>query len=99
MKGHPLSGRPTIDGDTLYLTNRVTGTLQAVDISQLENPRLLVEIQLDEHPSPVVLHQGTPLIPAGYQGLLVWERPATLSCDAPHDRRQPPMTGMAPLIL
>ena len=73
VKGHYLTGEPTIDGTTMYLTNRVRGTLQTVDISQLESPRLLSEIQLDEHPGPVVVHNGIPLIPGGYQGLLVWE--------------------------
>jgi len=74
VKGHYLSGKPTVDGATMYLTNRVRGTFQVVDISQIESPRLLAKIQLDEHPSPVVVHNGTPLIPAGYQGLLVWEK-------------------------
>ncbi len=34
----PLTGKPTIDGTTLYLSNRVRGTVQAVDISEIENP-------------------------------------------------------------
>jgi hypothetical protein len=83
VKGHPLSGRPTIDGDTLDLANRVTGTLQVVDISRVEEPRMLVELQLDEHPSAVVIHNGTPVIPGGYQGLLVWDKPGGLRRPAP----------------
>ncbi|NLX96039.1 MAG: hypothetical protein GXY83_07675 [Rhodopirellula sp.] len=72
IPGHPLNGKPTIQGDTLFLSNRVLGTVQAVDISQIEKPRLLAELQLDEHPCPVVVHDGNVLIPAGYQGLVVW---------------------------
>jgi hypothetical protein len=79
VRGHRLSGKPTIDGTTLYLSNRVRGTIKAVDISRIESPRLLADIQLDEHPGPVVVHNGVPVIPAGYQGLLVWE----------HDGREP----------
>jgi hypothetical protein len=74
IQGRFLSGKPTIDGTTMYLSNRVLGTVQAVDISQIDSPRLLAELQLDEHPSPVVLHDDQMLIPAGYQGLLVWNR-------------------------
>lgn len=73
IQGCALSGKPTIDGTTLYLSNRVLGTVRAVDVSRIESPRLLAELQSDEHPGPVVVHSGKVLIPAGYQGLLVWE--------------------------
>jgi hypothetical protein len=74
VPGHYLTGKPTIDGTTLYLSNRVLGTIQVVDLSRRESPRLLTEIQLDEHPSAILIHNGVPLIPAGYQGLLVWDK-------------------------
>jgi hypothetical protein len=74
VPGCYLGGKPTIDGNTLYLSDRVRGTVKAVDISRIESPRLAAEIQLDEHPCPIVVHNGVPLIPAGYQGLLVWEQ-------------------------
>jgi hypothetical protein len=75
VNGTYLSGKPTVDGSTLYLSNRVRGTVTVVDITRIESPRLLAELQLDEHPGPVVVHNGIPVIPAGYQGLLVWKRP------------------------
>ena len=75
VKGIYLSGKPTVDGSTLYLSNRVRGTIKVVDIARIESPRLLAELQLDEHPGPVVVHNGIPVIPAGYQGLLVWKQP------------------------
>lgn len=74
IPGAYISGKPTIDGDTMYLSNRVRGTIKAVDISQIESPRLLADLQLDEHPGPIVVHNGIPVIPAGYQGLLVWDQ-------------------------
>ncbi len=42
----------------------------------------MAELQLDEHPGPVVVHNGRVLVPAGYQGLVVWEQ-------ASHELRQP----------
>ncbi|HUT94336.1 MAG TPA: hypothetical protein VMY37_33055 [Thermoguttaceae bacterium] len=73
VRGCYLTGEPTIDGNTLYLSNRVRGTVQAVDVSQIESPRLLGAVELAEHPGPIVVHNGIPVIPAGYQGLLLWE--------------------------
>jgi len=72
--GTYISGKPTIDGSTMYLSNRVRGTIMALDISQIEHPRLLAGVQLDEHPGPIAVHDGIAVIPAGYQGLLVWDR-------------------------
>jgi hypothetical protein len=73
-----LSGKPTIDGTTMYLSNRVRGTLQVVDISQIEHPCLLHHFQLEEHPGPIVVHHENVLIPAGYQGLLLWDKTKSL---------------------
>jgi hypothetical protein len=73
VPGVSLRGKPTIDGQTLYLSNRVQGTIQVVDISDIQHPRLVKSLQLDEHPGPVTLHEGAVLIPGGYQGLLVWD--------------------------
>ena len=74
IRGTRITGKPTIDGDTLYLSNRVHGTIKAIDISQIEKPRLLADVQLKEHPGPIVVHNGIPVIPGGYQGLLVWDK-------------------------
>ena len=42
--------------------------------AMVEHPRLIADMQLDEHPGPIVVRNGTPVIPAGYQGLLVWDQ-------------------------
>ena len=34
---------------------------------------LLRDLELGGHPGPVSLHRAAVVIPAGYQGLLVWE--------------------------
>jgi hypothetical protein len=71
--GTYLTGKPTIDRSTMYLSNRVRGTIQAVDISKIGKPRLLSTLQLNEHPGLVVLHNEHVIIPAGYQGLVIWD--------------------------
>ena len=49
-----------------------TGRVTAVDISSVRNPRLLGTLDLEGNPGIVVERHRTPVIPAGYQGLLVW---------------------------
>ena len=73
VSGTYLTGKPIIDGTTMYLSNRVRGTIQAIDISRIDKPRLLTMLQLDEHLGLIVLHNGKIVIPAGYQGLVVWD--------------------------
>jgi len=71
IPGHPLSGKPSIYGDRLYVANRIWGKLSVVDISTPEAPKLLRSMELEGNPGIAVEHHGTLVIPAGYQGLLV----------------------------
>lgn len=70
-------GKPTVAGDRLYVSDRYTGIVTAIDISDLEKPQLVDRLELQEHPGLVVVHNGTPIIPAGYQGLLIWDKCGT----------------------
>jgi hypothetical protein len=72
VKGHSLWGKPTISGDTLFVSDPYAGRVAAVDIADVAQPRLLDEIEVSEHPGFVVEHEGLALVPAGYQGLLLW---------------------------
>jgi len=71
IKGRKLSGKPSIYGSTLYVADRFWGRVSIVDITNVERPKLVEELDLDGNPCFVVEHNGTPIIPAGYQGLLV----------------------------
>jgi len=73
VPGKTFHGKPTVAGNRLYLSDRYTGEVTALDISQLDKPRLIAQLELPEHPGLIHLHNGLPVIPAGYQGLLVWE--------------------------
>ena len=73
IDGHDLTGKPSIFGTTLYVSDRYSGNVSAVDISEPHNPRLLDHLALPEHPGLVVVHEGVALVPAGYQGLVVWD--------------------------
>jgi hypothetical protein len=69
----PFHGKPTVAGDRLYVSDRYEGIVTAIDISDPERPQLVDRLELAEHPGLVTVHEGTPIIPAGYQGLLVWD--------------------------
>ncbi len=72
IPGVDLSGKPTLFGDTLFTANALTGQVHAVDVADRARPRLLASALLPEHPGHIVAWNGAALIPAGYQGLLLW---------------------------
>ena len=73
IDGQQLSGKPTVSGSRLFCSDRYSGTVIAADVSDPKQPRFLGSLELREHPSPVVVHQGVPLVPAGYDGLVIWD--------------------------
>ena len=74
IRGRELRGKPSIYGNTLYVADRFWGRVSIVDITNVEEPKLIEELHLDGNPCFVVEHNRTPVIPAGYQGLLVLSR-------------------------
>ena len=71
LPGLSLSGKPSVYGDTLYSACRWQGTVVAVDISDVLHPRLRWRLELDGNPGPVAEVDGSAVIPAGYQGVVV----------------------------
>jgi len=69
-----LSGKPTISGDRLYVSDRYRGIVTALNITDPQQPQLIDQLELEEHPGVVAVHNGIPIIPGGYQGLLVWDK-------------------------
>lgn len=73
IEGHDLNGKPTLYGDTLFIANALTGRILALDVSARARPKLYSTVLLPEHPGHIVEVDGRALVPAGYQGLLLWE--------------------------
>ena len=71
VEGHSVTGKPTIYGNTLYTADRLYGHVRITDITDIEHPKLIDSLELSGNPGFIVEHNGTPIIPAGYQGLLV----------------------------
>ncbi|MCK5805643.1 MAG: hypothetical protein KAI66_22615, partial [Lentisphaeria bacterium] len=71
VDGRKLSGKPSIHGNTLYVADRFWGRVSILDITTVEKPKFVEELNLEGNPCFVVEHNGLPVIPAGYQGLLV----------------------------
>jgi hypothetical protein len=72
IPGHELTGKPSVYGHRLYVSDRCRGRVSVVDISDRQWPRLLSVLQLKGHPGRVLVWEGATAIPAGYQGLLVY---------------------------
>jgi hypothetical protein len=70
--GGYLQGKPTVAGRTLYVSSHYMGRVSAVDVTKLEDPKLIGHLDLPEHPGLVTVDGDLALVPAGYQGLLLW---------------------------
>jgi hypothetical protein len=73
IPGHSFHGKPVVDGDRLYVSDRYAGVVTVIDVRDPEQPQLIDRLELKEHPGLVAVHEGIPIIPAGYQGLLIWD--------------------------
>lgn len=70
----PFPGKPSISGQTLFITDPFLGDVSAFDLTDATNPKLTAELHLSGHPGRVAVHHGKALIPAGREGLLMWKR-------------------------
>jgi hypothetical protein len=73
-EGRRHLGKPTIAGNRLYTVDRQVGLVTVADIADLKNPKLIDQFELPGNPSRAVVHRGVLVIPAGYDGLLVFDR-------------------------
>jgi hypothetical protein len=64
------AAKPWLHGSMLYFTDRQTGQVGIVDVSQIEKPRLVDTFVLDGSPLRVEVHGDHAFIPAGYLGLV-----------------------------
>jgi len=74
IPGQDLSGKPVLSGNTLFISNALTGQITAMDVTERAKPKLLSTTMLPEHPGYAVeVDAGkSALVPGGYQGLLLW---------------------------
>lgn len=73
VDGLSLNGKPTLSGDTLFIANALTGRVTALDVADRMRPKVWQSVLLPEHPGHVLPYEGRALVPAGYQGLLLWD--------------------------
>jgi len=68
---HRLRGVPRLYGNRLYVSHRATGDISIVDVSNVERPKLLEHFNIRGNPGKVLVHDGSVIIPNGYEGLWV----------------------------
>jgi len=72
---HRLTGKPVLDGNKLYLSDRCFGDINVVDISNVVRPILVDHFNLPGNPARLVIHNGALVIPNGYEGLWIERTP------------------------
>jgi len=73
IDGVDLNGKPTLYGNTLFISNALSGGIVALDVTNRKMPKVLSKAALPEHPGHIVQFEGRALVQAGYQGLLLWD--------------------------
>jgi hypothetical protein len=68
---HHLSGKPTIRGNRLYVSNRATGAVSVLDITDASAPTLLEASVTSGNPGRIIAGPKGFVVPDGYGGLLV----------------------------
>ncbi len=73
--GVNINGKPAIYGNTMFVTDRINGTVMAIDITDIAKPHLIKNFKIDGNPDLVVVcgNGKKAAIPAGYQGLLIFD--------------------------
>ncbi len=74
VKGCKLTGKPSIYGNNLYLSDRASGDVTFCDITDVRKPKLLRKFKFKGNPGIIAKHNECPIIPCGYQGLLVFKK-------------------------
>jgi hypothetical protein len=73
VAGRTRPGKPTVDGEIAYIADPFLGRVSAIRLAQGSEPQLVGELQLSGHPGRVRPFRGKVLVPAGRDGLLLWD--------------------------
>lgn len=71
LGGHRLKGKPRFFDGKLYLSQRTSGDIKIVDVSDIEKAKLVEQFNVPGNPGKLVAHNGALVIPNGYEGLWV----------------------------
>ena len=63
-------GKPTVSGNRLVTTNRLSGKLFVTDISDLTSPSVRLELTLPGNPETALVQGGAIYVPLGNAGLV-----------------------------
>jgi hypothetical protein len=72
VPGVKLTGKPTVDGEILFVADRINGHVTLLDISDIRNPQLLKRFTIEGNPDLITCNNGRVIIPAGNQGMLIF---------------------------
>ena len=71
IQKHRLRGKPVLKGNRLYVSDCRFGDINVIDISDIDKPVLVEHLNVPGNPARLLLHNGSLVIPNGYEGLWV----------------------------
>jgi len=71
--GGSMIGKPRVFGNGLYITDRATGYIQIVDITNINSPNLLKTLNIGGNPGGAAVYNGALIVPCGHKGLLIYD--------------------------
>lgn len=71
IDGMKLTGKPTLSGSNLYSSDRRTGLISALDITNLNSPKKLWQCNIEGNPGFVIPYKDMLIVPAGNGGLQI----------------------------
>jgi hypothetical protein len=72
IPGVKLTGKPSVEGDILFIADRMKGHVFLLDISDIRNPRLLNRFTIEGSPDLITCREGRVIIPGGNEGMLIF---------------------------
>lgn len=71
LDGVYLGGKPVLVGNHLYVTERDSGRVAILDVTDLTRPKLIQRFESEGNPCLATEQDGYAVLPMGYQGLWV----------------------------
>lgn len=65
-----LKGEPTVYGDILIVSYGVNRQITMIDISDIDNPKLIAQVSVDGNPGIVYVNEKNIFVPLGHGGIL-----------------------------
>jgi hypothetical protein len=71
IQGYRLRGKPVVEGNRLYVSDRRWGEISVIDITDIDHPTLVEQFTVPGNPARLIVRNEGLVIPNGYEGLWI----------------------------